>query len=371
MSMRNDIEIKAQQYFTQRFGVGFDQLLAPIDAANPGGQSLRGNGVYRTIQEARRHDDPTLPLGPWERELKRADWNKVAALAVQALAQKSKDLQLAVWLLEAQINRDGFAGVAPCLVLIERLCRLWWEQLYPRADGADIQYRINVIHWANEKLLPVLRLVPITQAGREERELNWADWEQARRAEQRRAALSGQAPEAAESVNALEYATVMAATASEWHVALHEQLGDALAAIAELTRTLDELCGPDAPSLQGLAALLEQIQLFVEAQLHKRGVRLDRDEDAAIDEPATMEPTALDDGPIHDRAAAYARLAQAADYLMQLEPHSPVPYLIKRAVAWGNLNTAELYQELFVKFGGQLNIFELLGIAAQTGENRG
>ncbi|MFL6648909.1 MAG: type VI secretion system protein TssA [Sulfurifustaceae bacterium] len=365
--MRHDIDIKAQQYFTQRFGVAFDQLLAPIDAAHPGGQSLRGNGVYRTIQEARRQDDPTLPLGPWERELKRADWDKVAVLAVQALAQKSKDLQLAVWLLEAQINRDGFAGVAPCLVLIERLCRLWWEQLYPRADGADIEYRINVIHWANEKLLPVLRLVPITQAGREERELNWADWEQARRAEQRRAALNGQAPEAAEGVNALEYATAMAGTASEWHVALHEQLGDALAAIEELTRTLDELCGQDAPSLHGLAVLLEQIQLFIEAELHKRGVHLDRDAATATEEQAAAELASADDGPIHDRAAAYAQLARAADYLLRIEPHSPVPYLIKRAVAWGNLNTAELYQELFVKFGGQLNIFELLGLQSESG----
>jgi hypothetical protein len=40
-----------------------------------------------------------------------------------------------------------------------------------------------------------------------------------------------------------------------------------------------------------------------------------------------------------------------------------VPYVVQRAIAWGSLNTAELYMELFVRTGGQINIFELLGIA--------
>lgn len=54
-------------------------------------------------------------------------------------------------------------------------------------------------------------------------------------------------------------------------------------------------------------------------------------------------------------------LAQIGDYLMQVEPHSPVPYLIRRAVAWGGLNAAELYREVFQKGGGRIEIFELLG----------
>jgi type VI secretion system protein ImpA len=45
---------------------------------------------------------------------------------------------------------------------------------------------------------------------------------------------------------------------------------------------------------------------------------------------------------------------------MQVEPHSPVPYLIRRAVAWGQLNAAELYQEVFQKSGGRIDVFDLL-----------
>ena len=64
----------------------------------------------------------------------------------------------------------------------------------------------------------------------------------------------------------------------------------------------------------------------------------------------------------HDRRPVYAALAEIAHALEVIEPHSPVPYLIRRAVAWGGLNTAQLYNEVFVRCGGQINIFELLGL---------
>jgi type VI secretion system protein ImpA len=35
---------------------------------------------------------------------------------------------------------------------------------------------------------------------------------------------------------------------------------------------------------------------------------------------------------------------------------------VRRATEWGSLNTVELYQELFLRLGGQLNIFEMLGL---------
>ena len=69
---------------------------------------------------------------------------------------------------------------------------------------------------------------------------------------------------------------------------------------------------------------------------------------------------------LRDRNDAYAQLDAAADFLMRLEPHSPAPYLVRRAIEWGNLNTVALYQELFVRLGGQISIFELLGIEPEA-----
>ena len=46
------------------------------------------------------------------------------------------------------------------------------------------------------------------------------------------------------------------------------------------------------------------------------------------------------------REQAYRQLAQAAAVLRQLEPHSPIPYLIQRAVELGNLPFPQLMRAL-------------------------
>src|SRR5262249_34137356 len=42
-------------------------------------------------------------------------------------------------------------------------------------------------------------------------------------------------------------------------------------------------------------------------------------------------------GPIQTRKDALKRLAEIADYFQKTEPHSPVSYLVTRAVKWGNM----------------------------------
>lgn len=81
----------------------------------------------------------------------------------------------------------------------------------------------------------------------------------------------------------------------------------------------------------------------------------------------TTEPMALTEvvasiGPIASRADAYQRLREASDYLMRTEPHSPVPYLVRRAISWGNLSLAELLEELLQKNADLNTINALLGI---------
>ncbi len=403
--MRNELNKKAQSYFENQLGVPWDALLTPIAPEQPAGKSVRGNGVYSAIKEARREDDPTLPQGAWTYELKRADWRKVSDIAAHAIASKSKDLQLAAWLLEAQINITGFDGIASCILLIEELCKAYWLELHPQIEDGDIEYRANILEWANEKLLPAIRLIPITACGRGT-EYHWADWEQAKRNEQIKSAHGNRADLQLDGPILGEFATAMAGTPTDAHMALYRKLADALESIESLSNVLDQLWGEDqdqnAPSLNALAGLLEQIQALIAADLYKRGVRISAVAGGAVTgvpgKPAGKGGTGntgggsgsggddagrssgdgggdggdggSDDtdygrGPIRDRADAYARLAEAADYLMHLEPHSPTPYLVQRAVEWGNLNTAELYHEVFVKFSGQLSIFELLGIAQE------
>jgi predicted component of type VI protein secretion system len=67
-------------------------------------------------------------------------------------------------------------------------------------------------------------------------------------------------------------------------------------------------------------------------------------------------------GPIGSRTEAYYRLAEAAEYLLRTEPHSPVPYLVKRAVQWGNMSLTELLYEFIGNPDDLVMIQRLLGM---------
>lgn len=373
--MTTPLQENAAQFFEKELGVTLEALLAPIGALHATGKSVRNTGVYSAIEKARRQDDASLPMGAWEHDLKRADWSGVSALALQALQHQSKDMQLVAWLLEAQIHLRGFSAICACLVMLQNLCERYWDKLYPHPDEGDLEYRANIIRWISEKLLPALRMVALTDTGRS-REYAWCDWEYARRNEQLKLANGNNSGVILEGATLAELGNQINTTPSAFYLDLQGQLTRALAAIDLLTHSLDAQFGAEAPGMGAMRDLLQQILAFADAELYKRGVRpaqLAVAQQTITPTDALPTATASADavatgasshGHIRDRADAYARLAETADFLMRLEPHSPVPYLVRRATEWGNLNTVELYQELFLKLGGQLNIFEMLGLEA-------
>ncbi|HAO22751.1 MAG TPA: hypothetical protein DCQ37_21245, partial [Desulfobacteraceae bacterium] len=55
--------------------LNINKLLEPIQGENPCGDSLRYDGTYDKIEDARRQDDPNESRGEWISELKKADWD--------------------------------------------------------------------------------------------------------------------------------------------------------------------------------------------------------------------------------------------------------------------------------------------------------
>ncbi|NRA90567.1 MAG: hypothetical protein HRU43_05510 [Simkaniaceae bacterium] len=68
------------------------------------------------------------------------------------------------------------------------------------------------------------------------------------------------------------------------------------------------------------------------------------------------------EGSLQSRQQAYELLSQIADYLSEIEPHSPTPYLIRRAVAWGDMSLGELMSELAQQSGDIQHAMRFLGM---------
>jgi len=67
-------------------------------------------------------------------------------------------------------------------------------------------------------------------------------------------------------------------------------------------------------------------------------------------------------GPLwRNRTQAYATLAMLADYLTEVEPHSPTPFLIRRAVNWGRMSLPEIIAEIIREEGDVNRVFNVPG----------
>lgn len=373
--MSNEYNEILQERFGQIVGTSVESLLVDIQKDTPSGENLKHHSIYKSIKDARSADDPTLPMGQWEHDLKAADWEEVTRLAVDALTNKSKDLQIAIWLLEAQINMWGFAAIGPCVHFIQLLCEQYWSTMHPEIDDGDIEYRTNLILWLNEKLQPTIKQLPIT-AIRNDIAYSWATWEMATQHEQLSAEVRKQMQE--DLLNPQTIVSAIIATPVEFYKDVFVDLKLALVAVEKFSLSLDDLCGQYAPSVSAISTLVEDIYEALYSHVKHRGidtVEEDEEEMAEMNAQGNYEESQSANvnagrGPIRNRTDAYARLAEAAEYLSHDDPHSPVPYLVQKAIEWGQMNTAELYQELFIQYQGQLNIFEVMGLELDPKQNQ-
>ena len=357
-----------------------DKLLSPISDAHPTGTSLRYEGTYDRIQEARSEDDPLLPQGVWQKDLKKANWDVVQNECLEALENHTKDLHLAVWLLEAWLHLYGFVGVKEGLYLITKLCKHFWDHLYPAPEGEDLEARISPITWMNEKLSFKLKQIPITQPQTGDvASYCWAQWESACYLEnmaKKDAHLMSSAEAEGQVTRAKFLESVMLSPAALYSALAKELQGTIDAAVA-LGDFLDDKCGANSPGLGQFRETLVAIHRFVRDVLRDREAEVGGEVFFLADD-TTLDIVTQDDvsdsgyvsggGPIRSRAEAYRRLSEAADYLLRTEPHSPTPYLVKRAVSWGGMTLTELLQEIVRDNKDLLEIYALLGVVKEGGK---
>lgn len=379
-----------------------DDLLAPIPGDDPAGRSLRYDVIHDEIRELRRADDPTLPQGVWQHELKRADWRGVARLASEALRTRSKDLQMAVWLVEAWARLDGLRGLARGVELVAGLVETYGDTLHPRPDeddggpapdaASDPALRVAALGRLEQALPDALLRLRLTRPRGDDGEVcTWADWKRALYLEN----LAAKNPEAAAEAGGVTRERFLASvglTPDGLYRPLAAEADACGASIARLAALLDQRYGRDAPAFGAVREELEAISRLARKLATERG---EDDGPGAAAEAGAAEPSesadpadepsgeAADsdsgaapreagagrDRPcrITTRAEAYRALEQAAELLLRVEPHSPVPYLVKRAVRWGGLSLSELYQELFEVADPNV-VFKLLGIQRNAEE---
>jgi type VI secretion system protein ImpA len=329
-----------------------DDLLTPIAGDNPAGTDLRYE-LYDIVREARR-EEIDAPTGGWDRPRKTADWALVAKETSAAIATKSKDLQLAVWLIEASYHRESFAGFGAAVRMTAQLLDKFWDHLYPELEDGDVEARVAPLAWLGSDKQPLtqaMRLAPITVSGltifkfRDSQDVGYEsesddyDKKQARKKKIDSGKISGE-----------EFDQAFNATPKAWYKQIAADLASALDAIALLDRTGNEKFGRDAPGYSQLRKPIEEVQGIVRELLAKKLVA---EPDPIAAEPVAEAPQALGEdaatagGAVGNGAAltveptsredATQRVIVAARWLRRAEPTGPTSYLMLRALRWGEL----------------------------------
>lgn len=348
--------------------IDITQLLEPIPGDAPCGPRLRHEPAWDRLKELRREDDASLPAGVWQAELKRGDWAALEHLASELLRERSKDLMIAAWLGEAWLHRHGLFGIAPALQLLVELCEHYPDELHPQPEEGDRSWRVPPLEWMVRRYSNLL-LTQVAVFGGDNEEVAQLTLHQWKRLQARQVQASDNKQDkvAAESarMEQRKYLEAIRQLPGEPLRGRLQALDGSLVALQRFEAWSDAWLAEQAPSFAPLRQVLEDIRHLVQefAPMSSDTPPISPVPVDAAPVGAPQQAVAPLSGAVPgSREEAYRQLSLIADYLARSEPHSPVPYVIRRVVEWGQQPLSELLEELLSSDAESRRVWKLLGV---------
>jgi type VI secretion system protein ImpA len=341
-------------------------LLDPIPGVNPCGESLRYTEVYDQIREKRREEDETLPQGVWKIEIKKADWDQVASLCQDALKTRSKDLQLAAWLTEAWLHLEGIRGLERGLELLLGLTRNFWDEIHPQMNKGEVELRVVPYEWINTRLSEDSRCILISMpSDHAALPYRFLDYNEANRLEfsaKRQKSQGISTPSQEKQLSPAKVSLSIDQTPTAFYRYMDESCRLAIKLMAELEEELRLHLSGQAPGFYRLRDKVEGIQRFAHHILDERGEKQKPKKLSIEKNPETRPQKKHLSGSIQSREQAYSILGEVAAYLERVEPHSPTPYLIHRAITWGGMTLSQVVADTLHKGQDMSLLLDILDV---------
>ena len=330
-----------------------DPLLLPIPGDEPAGSSVplplreELDLARKTIDPA--DFDPTDPTRPTE--AKRADWGRIVEITQEVIAGSSKDLMMAARLTEALTRTHGFPGLRDGIILMRRLVGECWDRIRPVIEEPDdIEARAAAFNWLDDTdrgaRFPVtVRQAPLVVGAKVS--ASWSDWDLTR---------TGKGKLSTE-----EFEQVVTSAARENCQRACDDIEETIQELQRLCETLTSLMANLAPGLTSLRQAVFECRTLAKQILDRKApAEVETGDEATGEEGGGGGPSL--GRSMASRAQVYQRLAEAADLLQQLEPHSPIPYIIRRACLLGDLSFPALVKALIADPSVLHDLSRTLGI---------
>jgi type VI secretion system protein ImpA len=356
---------------------GFDlaALLAPIPGDAPQGMDLRedfsAQSPYFRLRDARSEarEAERRAEGEEGEASTPPQWKTVAQLATGALAEKSKDIEVAAWMTEALVRQHGLQGLTAGALLLKGLAEGFWDAVFPLPDEDGIATRVAPItglsgQESDGTLMAALRKLPLFRRPGGD-PFGW--WEYERAVEVAGIADPARKQQRLEAgAVPIEEVEKLAVAAGAPHFArMRRTLADAIAAWTAMGETMDRLAGADGPStgrvLSLLRAMAEVVGKYAPPEDAEAGPADTADGETPGEPGVPGAPRAAGTGG-RSREDLLRQLVEIADFFKKTEPNSPLAYTLQDAVRRARMTWPELLTEIVPDEASRLAILTSLGI---------
>lgn len=378
--------------------VDIESLLAPISEEAPTGSYLKlDRSIYRTLRNSYNTaqssfrqliETPDASSDEALLEANDANWGQLRQTTYEALTQSTKDLELLGWFIASQLfTAQPYQALADSTKVLSGLVDTFWQDLHPTLPDNKIKSDDDA---GKEKELAEFRIKPLLQLVGESNdstalfmplqliglidEITFGDYLRAER--------SGDLPSLKDKAQGLFSSdveqTVLLLSESYQHfsdaettIAQHCQklgispisfrfvkanIADSIKAIRFLVEDkfpvwpLDDEFKlrqeePESPEPEITAP---EPQITDEASQQAAPV-----ESAPIAAPHVAAPSVAvnsvnlsTSNQIASRDQAFQELRKLSEFFKATEPHSPISFLLERAIRWGYMSLPELLQEM-------------------------
>jgi len=392
-----------------RFFLDYKQLLDPIEGDNPSGRYLKGERAqYRALRNTFNAAQSSFrrfietPDSSNDEELfeeNQKNWQAVSDACWQTLNEESKDIEIYCWwVMSLAFQNDSMRKIAASLATLTPFIETFWPSINPylpenklksserseqASERAELQLKplVQLLGESNGSGLLYMPLQLFALVG----DINLTKYLSATKAGHLPALKSSAQKdfpsykeEITESIKALDLAIKSIDSLDIWLKSkmaelslsgispqfLRTNLSDCLQAIKYLVEECFQHW-PLEPKQQA-----EEIETQVETNSSTNTEEHTNTEASQQAIPTDRKTTAFEPGEqIMNRDSAFQQLRNIAEYFAESEPHSPVSYLLEKAIRWGYMSLPDLMGELVSgndKVLGQINL--VTGISGEKAE---
>lgn len=310
------------------------------------------------------------------------DWEKVFTLGQDILKNHSKDLEVMAWLIESLLRKFGINGLQAGFLLAKNSISQYWDQLYPQLDPDDpdaLEIKVASFSGLNGVDNPGSLILPISHILLTDNKssLSIKLWQYKRaiaasklsdttKRDQRYQEM-GFTPE--------EIRQAVVESSENFYTTLLADVDNTLRAYRELDHVFMDKCGDHAPPTSMIKESLIDLRDHIIFILHDspfvdvlsaKSSKNIANAPKALKTPFIAKKKKTSGIKIDNRKHALQVINAVDSWFLHNEPHSPIPYLLKRACKWAAMPFPELLNDLIEEEQIRKNIFKLMGVAIET-----